>query len=312
MREMGVRGIMYQEVFGPDPAMRNDSLRELEAQLAGHRQRVTDLVQVGVSPHAPYSVSAPLFAAVGELARREGLPAAIHAAESDDEDRFVRDGDGPWANSHRKRGIEVQAHGCSPVELLRRSGVLRAAPLLIHCVKTSESDVRTIAETGCAVAHCPVSNTTLGHGIAPLTEFLDAKIRVGLGSDSMASNTRMNLFDEVRAALHGQQHRNGRTLSAAHLLELATLGGARSLGLGDRIGSLEVGKDADLAAFPLHAPGHDPVNSLLTAGDARATLVTVKGSELVRDGRVLADDAQLHERVANAAGRLTRWRASQP
>lgn len=318
MREFGVRGVMYLEVFGPDPGGRDGTMQEFRARLAPYRERATDLVRLGVSPHAPYSVSPPLFTAVGELARDEGFPCAIHVAESADETRFVRDGEGPWADSHRQRGIAVTARHVSPIAHLADTGILHARPLLIHCVRTDASDIATVAANACAIAHCPLSNEKLGHGIAPVMDFLDAGVPVGIGSDSMASNNRMDLLEEARAAVLGQRVRTGQpeALSAQRALELATLGGARALGLDERIGSLDVGKDADLAAFSLDTPRarpvFDPVEVLVWAiGGTPATLVTVRGRELVRDGMVLGVSSDARDSVRDAAERLARWRLDQ-
>lgn len=318
MLDLGVRGVMYLEVFGPDPAMCDQTVREFRDRLAHHRARETGLVRLGVSPHAPYSVSAELFTAIGELAVADDLPVAIHVAESADESRFVRDGEGPWADAHRKRGITVTARGVSPVAHLAGTGVLGARPLLIHCIQTDAADIGAIAAADCPVAHCPLSNAKLGHDIAPLTDFVDAGVRLGLGSDSVASNNRMDLLEEARAAVVAQRLRARRpdTLNAARALELATLGGARALGLDDRIGSLEVGKEADLAAFALDSPRalpvFDPVASLVWAmGGSPALLVTVRGREIVRDGIVLAETRMARDVVRDAAERLARWRAAQ-
>lgn len=315
MRALGARGVMYLEVFGPDPAQRDDSLRDLHARLVPLREVETDLVRLGVSPHAPYSVSAELFAAVADLARATGLPVAIHAAESEAESHFIRSASGPWADSHDRRGIAVKAQGLSPIAFLDRTGILGASPLLIHCVQVDEGDIRLIAGRGCAVAHCPVSNAKLRHGVAPLPLFIDAGVRVGLGSDSMASNNRMDLLEEARTAILAQHLRNGQ-LDAQRAVELATLGGASAIGLGDRIGSLEVGKDADLAAFPCAGfacvPLFDPVQALVwSIAGASATLVTVRGRERVRDGRLLEETDGVRTRVRESADRLVRWRAAQ-
>src|SRR6185436_16443431 len=138
-------------------------------------------------------------------------------------------------------------------ELLAKLGVLDQRPLLIHCIRTSPDDLDIIASRKAPVAHCPVSNAKLGHGIAPLVEILSSGIDVGIGSDSMASNNRMDLLEEARATLLMQRARVGthEALSASDVLELATMGGACALGLADEIGSLEVGKSADLAAFAI-------------------------------------------------------------
>ena len=294
MRDAGVRGIVYQEVFGPDPAQCAESLAELRGKVDAMRTKEIPLVRIGVSPHAPYSVSDALFRATADYARSESLPIAIHIAESEDESRLVTEAAGEWAESHRARGLPVEVRGQSPIGMLERNGVLTARPLLIHCVRASSGDIASIAGHDCSVAHCPASNAKLGHGIAPLTELLDASVRVGLGSDSVASNNRMDLLDEARVAILMQRARTGRydVVSAARALELATLRGAEALGIERDVGSLDVGKSADFAAFPLaalrSAPSYDPVTSLVfSTSGSRATFVCVAGTVLVRDGHLV-------------------------
>ena len=316
MRERGVRGIMYQEVFSPspEPAAVRAAAARLAEQLARHDALETELQHVGVSPHAPYTVSDPLFA----LIARSGRRIAVHIAESDAEERYVRDGDGPFADALRARGIPVAPRASSPIALMAKLGVLDAHPLLIHCVRVSEPDIASIAASGSTVAHCPISNAKLGHGIAPLLEMLDAGIAVGLGSDSMAANNRMQLLEESRAAVLAQRARSLRpdALSAAQALELATLGGARALGIADRIGSLEVGKEADLAAFDL--------SSLAGAADAdlEAALVFALGAEPARfvavagivrmwNWELLNEDLELQGRVTSTASALREWIGAQ-
>lgn len=315
MHEAGVRGIAYLEVFGPDPAQASTALAGVRETIDRLRSDDTALVRVGVSPHAPYSVSDPLFTGTGALARDAALPIAIHSAESEAETRYIRDAAGPWADSHRARGIRVVPRGRSPVAMLERTGVLRARPLLIHCVRLDADDVRIIAAHDCAVAHCPASNAKLGHGIAPLVELQAAGVRVGLGSDSVASNNRMDLLDEARLAVLLQRGRLQRhdQLTAADALALATVGGARALGLESEIGTLDVGKQADLAAFAIdverESPCYDPAAMLVYAAAGRAAcLVMVAGEILVRDGRLVHDARPAVDHVRVIARSLARWR----
>jgi cytosine/adenosine deaminase-related metal-dependent hydrolase len=151
MREAGVRGIMFQEVFAPDPAQCDAALAALAGKLAALAPLETALQHLGVSPHAPYTVSDALFQATARL----GRPLAIHLAESAEETALVRDAEGPFADGLRARGIPVAPRASSPVVLLERLGVLAARPLLIHCVRTDDADLRAIATHDCAVAHCP-------------------------------------------------------------------------------------------------------------------------------------------------------------
>jgi len=317
MVERGVRGIMYQEVFGPDPSQCAGSLAELREKIACLRPRQTALVRVGVSPHAPYTVSDSLFAAVARYARDEALPIAIHIAESQVEQDLVTAGSGVFADGLRGRGIQVQPRARTPVELLASLDVLSARPLLIHCVRLDDADIRTVAATRCAVAHCPASNAKLGHGVAPLTALLGAGITVGLGSDSMASNNSMDLLEEARLAVLFQRGRMGshEEVSAQSALRLATLDGARALGIDHEVGSLEPGKVADLAAFPLDAVGpvHDPVSAAIFAlPRTPASLVTVAGQALVLDGTLIGHDPDIEQRVQQTADALQSWLRSQP
>jgi 5-methylthioadenosine/S-adenosylhomocysteine deaminase len=266
MRAMGVRGIAYREVFGPDPAQCDRSMDALRAAIAEMRPRETALVHAGVSPHAPYSVSDELFEAVARFAEDERLPLATHVAESADEALYVARGDGPFAGFLRSRGIAVTARARTPVDLLASRGVLGANTLLIHCVRCDDRDIATIAQHESGVATCPASNRYFGHGSAPVAAMRGAGVRLGAGSDSMASNDRMDILQEARAAL-------ARGENDADVWELSTLGGARALRLDRVTGSLEAGKQADLAAFTLDA-------------ESRAVFVAVGGRVLVAEGEL--------------------------
>ena len=244
LHDVGGRGIVYQEVFGPDPANLDASMRELEEAVGHLRPLASERVRLGVSPHAPYTVSAPLYEAVAAFARRERLPVAVHLAESKEESQFVRDGAGPFADAWRARGITAPAHRCTPVEYLRRQGVLTADTLSIHCVQVDASDIAILAAAGAAIAHCPRSNTAHGHGSAPLAAFRTAGLRVGLGTDSVVSVGDLDLWAEAQAA----------GLDWADALRMLTIEGARALGWEDEIGSLDVGKAADLVVRTAQPP----------------------------------------------------------
>ena len=317
MLERGVRGIGYREVFGPDPAQCERAVAELREKFERMRARATPLVRAGLSPHAPYTVSDPLYRATAALAHELAAPVAVHIAEGALESELVTAGAGAFADGLRRRDIAVAPRARSPIALLDALGVLAVDPLLIHCVRVDDDDIRAIAAHRCAVAHCPASNARLAHGIAPLAELLAAGVDVGLGSDSVASNDRMDLLDEARQALlfAAVRSHHARTLTAADAQQLATLGGARALRLDDEIGSLEVGKAADLAAFPLDAlgrgPTHDPVAAVVLAlGGTPASFVATAGRPLVRDGELVDADRSLARRVQESADRLQAWQTT--
>ncbi|PYP11220.1 MAG: hypothetical protein DMD56_07175 [Gemmatimonadetes bacterium] len=258
LARLGGRGIYYQEVFGPDPAQCAASMAELERALARLSPLASSPLSLGVSPHAPYTVSEPLYRAVADLARRERWPLAMHLAESRAETELVRDGSGAFADALRARGFAVRAQHCSPVQYLLRLGVLQRATgwLCIHGVQVDGPDIDVLRDAGVAVAHCPRSNRVHGHGTAPLAAFRRAGLPVGLGTDSVVSVGDSSLLAEATAA----------ALDGEDALRMLTIEGARALGLEREIGSLEVGKQADLAVFPstiLHRPP-PPSTALLT------------------------------------------------
>ena len=292
MTAMGVRGVVYKEVFGPDPKQCDASMAGLRDTVRDLRQLAAEMVHVGVSPHAPYSVSKGLFGAVAAYAIEEQLPMAVHLAESAFEEALVVRGEGPYADGWRSRGIDpAGARARSSVALLHEAGVLAARPLIIHGVRMDAEDIALLAEARCAVAHCPVSNARFGHGIAPLRAMLDAGLRVGIGTDSVASNNRMDLLDESRVAhlMACTRTQSWRAFPAAQALWHATAGGAAALGLWDGLGTLVAGAPADLCAFALDAVAAQPLVDVCDAlvhgiAGAAARMTVAAGEVLVRDG----------------------------
>jgi cytosine/adenosine deaminase-related metal-dependent hydrolase len=314
LRELGVRGIMYQEVFGPDPSHCEPAMKDLAARVDRFAAEQTDLVRLGISPHAPYTVSDDLYLAATKFADSRDLPMAMHIAESEPEWEIVAGARGDFAERWRRRDIAVDRRARSPIELLEIHGALERGPLLIHCVRADADDIAIMSRHRCAVAHCPASNAKFGHGIAPLIPMLASGLRVGLGSDSVASNNRMDILDEARLAvlIHRAATRRHDAFGASDALELATIGGARALGIDSRVGSLEVGKDADLAAFatdmPRTTPVGDPYAAAVFALPGRsATLVAVRGRRLVENASALYGDNTLSKRVNRIGAALASW-----
>jgi cytosine/adenosine deaminase-related metal-dependent hydrolase len=309
---VGLRGIVYQEAFGPDPHEAREKFESLREKVLTLRGIESEGVRVGVSPHAPYSVSAPQLELIAEYALAEDLPLMMHAAESEAEAQFMLSGRGPFAEGLRRRGIEWRAPGISTVQYLARHGVLRTSPLLAHCVRVDEADLRTLKEFDARVAHCPKSNGKLGHGQASLSAFVEHEIKVGLGSDSVASNNACDILSEAGfAALlsraRGDKTRNGRMIGAAEVLLTATLGGARALGLEHQTGALIEGLQADFCIISLSGthqlPVYDVAATLVFASTGRDVIATiVAGTEVYRDGRMqTVNEAHLQARMKEIA-----------
>lgn len=306
LRDVGLRGIVYQEAIHPDARVADEMLSKLKSDVARLREMENERVQVGVSPHAPYTVSEKLLVGVTDYALAEKLPLMIHAAESAAEDELLKHGRGTFAESYAARGIEWPSPRMSPVQYLSTRGVLTPRTLLAHCVRVDAADIETIREARAAVAHCPKSNLKLGHGHAPLAKM--SGLVLGFGSDSVASNNTCDLLEEARfATLLARLKREGASgelYDAQQALKDATQGGARALGYEEHSGTLEVGLAADLAIVKLdgahQTPIHDPAHALIFSSSARDVALTlVGGREVYRAGRVTTvDEERLRARMA--------------
>ena len=280
LKQVGLRGVVFQETeFSPDNRTADEDFAKLAAKYEALREEETELVRVGLSPHSPYTVGSRLFELIAQYSILNRIPLTIHAAESADEAELLAHGTGLFRGFYDRFDLEWESPHCTSIEYLERLGVLSARPLLAHCVTVSESDIRRIEGNGAAIAHCPKSNAKFGHGYAPFEAFLDAGITVGLGSDSVASNNVCDMLEESRFASLSARNRPGsnRFITPKEMLETTTLGGAKALGLDHLIGTLEVGKQADIAVVSLDHPAIQPI------GDIHAALVfSSSGRDVVR------------------------------
>jgi 5-methylthioadenosine/S-adenosylhomocysteine deaminase len=279
LAEAGGSGVAYQEVFGPHPAQAEESLVGLRDRVAYLGGWSGDRVHLGISPHAPYTVSGPLLEAVAAWSRAESLPLAVHIAESTAETELLAKGSGPFARAWQARGIPLpRPSGLSPVGWLSEHGVLTERTLCIHAVQVDQVDIERLADSGSAIAHCPLSNRAHGHGAAPLGAMLQAGIRVGIGTDSEVSVGRLDLLAEARAA------RSLARLTADRLIELCTLGGAAALGLAGETGSLRIGKWGDCVVIRLHQAGEkdSPAERVLASSTADVLLTCLGGRDVYR------------------------------
>ena len=269
--DLGLRGTIYLEVFGETADPIRERFEPMRERIAG---ALSDEVRLGISPHAPYTCTIDLYRASAEL----GLPVATHLAESDDETEFLRTGTGGWESFAE---MLVPPVGTTGIRALAEAGLLDSNVIAAHCVKADEEEIALLAEHDVAVAHCPRSNGILGCGVAPLAALRDAGIRVCIATDSPASTPSFDMFDEMRSAIVGARAREGRpdALTAADALELATLGGARALGLDGLLGSLVPGKKADLTVLSLaetsFIPWEDPVTGAVLGGSPHSVVATL-------------------------------------
>jgi cytosine/adenosine deaminase-related metal-dependent hydrolase len=245
------------------------------------------MVRIAVAPCSPFSVTAELMRDSAELARHSGVRMHTHLAETLDEEEFCR-----------------TTFGATPAEYAEELGWLGEDVWLAHCVHLSDAAIARFAATGTGVAHCPTSNARLGSGIARMRDLLDAGVPVGLGVDGAASNESGRMVDELHQALLAARFRGGpRALTARESLRAATIGGARCLGRDGELGSLEVGKLADIAVWRVDGLAGsgivDPVCTLVF-GAPELVHLFVGGTAVVCDGELRTADA---EALAAAAGR---------
>ena len=295
--ESGLRAVLGQAVIGfpsPDAAAPDEALIRAEAFVQAWRGH--ELIKPAVAPHAMYTLDESSLVAARNLALRYEVPILIHLAETENELNIAR-----------------EQYGQTPTGYLESIGFLGPTVVAAHGVWVSDADIEILKRHGVGVSHNPESNMKLASGIAPVSKYLAAGVDLGLGTDGAASNNDLDMFESMRFAslLHKLHERDPRAVSAKASLAMATIGGARGIGLGDEVGSLEAGKRADLVvvsmAAPRQTPLYDPVSHLVytTRGDdVRMTIV--HGRILMRDGRVLTlDETMILEEARQLAMKVS-------
>ena len=311
VRESGVRATLAKIVmdtpryadaaFPMHPGMIEDRETGLRGTLEMHRRwhgAADGRIRVWFGPRTPGAVTPELYREIARLAWRHGLGITMHLAEVRQDREFLQ-----------------HAYGRLPVEFAEDVGLVGSHVVLVHMIWISEGEIQTLARTGTHVSHNPHSNTKLGSGICPVPALLRAGVNVALGCDGGPSNNTYDLVREMKlaACLHKGVAADPLVVPAEQVLEMATLGGARALGLDREIGSLEPGKKADLAVFAMHrlhlTPSPNPISTLVyAAGGADVSDVMVDGRWIVRDSRLLTmdEDEVIRDARAHAASLLRR------
>jgi 5-methylthioadenosine/S-adenosylhomocysteine deaminase len=277
----GLRGVLGQTIIQfpvADAKTPADGLARADAFITAFKG--DPLITPAVAPHAMYTLDGPTLKAARDLARRHGVPTLIHLAETRDETRTAQ-----------------ERFKASPVAYLDDIGFLGTGVLAAHAVWVSEPEIAILKIRGVSISHNPESNMKLASGTAPVPAYLRADVPTGLGTDGAASNNDLDMFEAMRMAslLHKLQTEDPQTVSARVAIEMATIGGARALGMEKAIGSLEAGKRADLIAIdasaPRHTPLYDPMSHVVYVANGRDVRTTiVQGKVLMRDGTMTTLD----------------------
>jgi 5-methylthioadenosine/S-adenosylhomocysteine deaminase len=278
----GMRGLLCQGVVDfPAPGIPDPAQNVLEAERFVEKwSEYSSSIQPGIFCHSPYVCSTETVRAVKEICRKKQVSFFIHAAETREE-----------------RSLIKSRYGKTPVHYLNDLQVLDAQTVVVHAIHVDSEEIEILARTGTAVAHCPESNMKLASGIAPVVEMLKKGVLVGLGTDGCASNNDLDLFKEMDTAakLGKVRYLDPTVMGARTVLRMATIEGARILGLEKETGSLEIGKKADIIFLDLNhphlVPCYDPYSLIVySAQGSDIHSVMVDGRMVMENRKILSFD----------------------
>lgn len=309
---LGLRGIIYREVGAASREQITPTMERAVADIESWRASdATGRFRFGLGPESLYVCHPEILGEVARYARQTGTPVAIHVAGSAEECDFIRYGSSPFAVDNdefvaieRHQSTALLPTGCSPVRYALNWDILDAPEVLaVHCVKVDEADIAALAERDVRVCVCARANAKLGMGVAPIAAMRKAGIKVGLGTDSPAAADSIDPIEEMRFTMLVQRAINGKDgfITGPDMVRMATLDSAAALGMDDQVGSLEVGKLADIIAIDLsnsrQVPTHYPYSAVVHTADRDNVLMTMVGGQVVYDrqdpfSRVLTADVQ--------------------
>lgn len=246
LRTKPLRKIVYKEVIGLDPCRTGEIIKGISTEIS--MIPPDNLLQRGLSPHAPYSVSKELYLASTQLAREKNLFLCTHVAETEDEIEFLTKGTGNLQSLLRLLRTPTgnwKPPGTTPIQFLYETGILSSRPVLVHCNYITDNEISILRSSGISVGFCPRSHNFFKHGNHPIQKLLDAGVNVGLGTDSLASNETLSILDEMKFISHRYP------IPPKSILSMATINGAKALGMGKIIGQIRKDFEADLCGIRL-------------------------------------------------------------
>lgn len=282
VKESGMRAVISRGLVGSG----NDEAGQMRLRQAYEERDAAadcDRLTFMLGPHAPYTCDDGFMRIVSEEAKKNNMRIHVHLSESESEIQQIKD-----------------KYGCTPIEMADKNGLFDVPAIAAHCVQITESDMQILKDKNVSVVTNPASNMKLGNGFAPVPELLQKGINVCLGTDGAASNNSLNLFHEMSllALIHKGVKRIPQCISAKENIRIATINGAKALGLEKEIGSLEVGKKADIAILNLNTPSLTPRNNLIaglsySANGSEVETVIIDGKITMENRKVLTMDEEL-------------------
>ncbi len=271
VEKSGMRAVLSESLIdfpAPNSSTPDHSLRFTEKMIQAYQGH--PLITIGMAVHSIYSADPLVYRKARDMSDKYGLPFNTHLAET----RWEFD-------------LIMEKYGLTPTGFLENMGVMGENMIVAHAVHLTDADMELLAKRGVGVAHNPQCNMKLANGVAPIPQLLDLGVKVGIGTDGVASNNDLDLFDEMRtcALSHKLSHNNPAVMDARSVLEAATIGGARLLGMERKIGSIEPGKRADMIMIDLNQPHAHPMYNVYSL-----IIYSLKGSDVdtvIVDGQVL-------------------------
>ncbi|MCR5627875.1 MAG: amidohydrolase [Lachnospiraceae bacterium] len=293
VKDSGMRAVISRGLVGDKYDKEDVRLKQALEEMGDGAD--CDRLTFLLGPHAPYSCGPEYLKMIADVARENGYGIHMHIAESQTEtDNMKKD------------------HNCTPTEYVRDAGIFDSPTIAAHCIRVSDSDMDIMKQNNVSVVTNPASNMKLGNGFAPVPEMVAKGINVCLGTDGAASNNSQNMFSEMRllGLIHKGTHDTPQCISAKQTFRMATLNGAKALGLEKEIGSIEVGKKADLAILRLDVPSMMPNNNLIaslvySANGSETDTVIIDGN-VVMENRIIntLDEAKIYSKIKEIINRL--------
>lgn len=292
VKETGMRAVITRGLVG---SAEDDGGRIAQTYEEMEFCKDCDRINIMFGPHAPYTCTEDYFRKVSDEAKKTGLGIHVHLSESVSEIEGTN-----------------EKYGFSPIVMADKNGLFDVPCIAAHCVQVSDEDMDILAKKGVSVVSNPASNMKLGNGFAPIPEMVNKGINVCLGTDGAASNNSLNMFHEMSlmALIHKGTHKTPECIGAKEVFKMATINGAKALGLEKEIGSLEVGKKADIAILDLMSPSLMPNNNLLaglsySANGSEVDTVIING-EITMEGRKLLtiDEKEVYDKIQEIIVRM--------
>ena len=283
IKESGMRAVISRGLVGSGPEDEGGVRRVNETYAEMEFCKDCDRITFMMGPHAPYTCSEEYFRYVSDEAKKHNLGIHVHLSESCSEIEGTR-----------------EKYGFSPIKMAQKNGLFDVKAIAAHCVWVDEEDMDILAANNVSVVSNPASNMKLGNGFAPIPSMMEKGINICLGTDGAASNNSLNMFHEMNlmALIHKGLGKTPQCIDADEVVNMATINGAKALGLEEKIGSLEVGKKADIAILNLKVPSLMPINNLIaglaySANGSEVETVIVNGRITMENRKVLTMDEEL-------------------